>query len=129
MNKKLVYLPDGTVMAQDDGRLDGHTTEEKITIIQAHLDDAELLTQLAEEAAELAKAALKLRRAITGKNPTPVSKAEALSALAEEIADVDICCLCLRFADDLTSDRQFYESKLNRWAGRLEEGETNANRR
>lgn len=36
-----------------------------------YLTPAELLAQLAEESAELAQAALKLRRAYDGTNPTP----------------------------------------------------------
>lgn len=36
------------------------------------LPETEILAQMAEEAAELAKAALKLRRAKDGVNPTPV---------------------------------------------------------
>lgn len=56
------------------------------------LPQAEILAQLAEEAAELSHAALKLRRAlgVTG-NPTPVSIREASDRLVEEIADVIVC--------------------------------------
>lgn len=42
------------------------------------LTSAEILAQTGEEAAELAQAALKLRRALTGENPTPKSIAECL---------------------------------------------------
>ena len=52
------------------------------------LTSAEILAQTGEEAAELAQAALKLRRALTGENPTPKSIAECLDDLQEEIADV-----------------------------------------
>jgi len=41
--------------------------------IRKMLTEDELLCQLAEEAAELSQAALKLRRVLTGVNPTPVS--------------------------------------------------------
>lgn len=56
------------------------------------LPQTEILAQLAEEAAELGHAALKLRRAlgVTG-NPTPVSIREASDRLVEEIADVIVC--------------------------------------
>lgn len=37
------------------------------------LSKTEILAQLAEEASELAQAALKLRRAMDGTNPTPKS--------------------------------------------------------
>lgn len=38
--------------------------------IKQHIPQDELLAQLAEECAELSQAALKLRRALTGINPT-----------------------------------------------------------
>ena len=50
----------------------------------AYLPETEVLAQLAEEAAELAQAALKLRRVLDGTNPTPLSESEARAALAEE---------------------------------------------
>lgn len=56
--------------------------------ITDRLTEDEILCQLAEEAAELAQAALKLRRAITGTNPTPTDKYKALANLLEEVVDV-----------------------------------------
>lgn len=61
-----------------------------IEYVASRLSREDILCQLAEEAAELAQAALKLRRAITGTNPTPVSEDEALHNLCEEIADVSL---------------------------------------
>ena len=58
-----------------------------IEIVRDHLDQPELLVQLAEEATELAQAALKLRRAYTGVNPTPITAKDAYQGLLEEIAD------------------------------------------
>ena len=55
--------------------------------IAANLNDEDILCQIAEEAAELAQAALKLRRAITQTNPTPVSDEEAVDSIIEEYAD------------------------------------------
>lgn len=49
------------------------------------LGESELLAQLAEEAAELAQAALKLRRALDGSNPTPKSVSECRDALDDSI--------------------------------------------
>ena len=45
--------------------------------IRLFLPDAELWAQLAEEAAELAQAALKIRRVLDGTNPTPKDIGEA----------------------------------------------------
>lgn len=52
------------------------------------LPETEILAQLAEEASELAQAALKLRRALDGKTPTPKSVEECLKNIQEEMADV-----------------------------------------
>ena len=51
--------------------------------IKQHIPQDELLAQLAEECAELSQAALKLRRALTGINPTPVTVEEARKAVLE----------------------------------------------
>ena len=55
------------------------------------LPKTEILAQLAEEASELAQAALKLRRALDGTNPTPKSVAQCLENIQEEMADVFVC--------------------------------------
>lgn len=52
---------------------------------------AEIMTQLAEEAAELSQAALKYRRTLSNSNPTPITRHEAEKILLEEIADVKLC--------------------------------------
>jgi phosphoribosyl-ATP pyrophosphohydrolase len=59
------------------------------------LPEAAVLEQMAEEAAELAKAALKLARIRRGENPTPVTEDEAYRALCEEMADVAVCAKVL----------------------------------
>ena len=58
-----------------------------IEYIAANLSEEDILCQIAEEATELAQAALKLRRAITQTNPTPVSDEEAVDSIIEEYAD------------------------------------------
>ena len=52
---------------------------------------AAMLEQLAEEAMELAHAALKLARIERGENPTPVLKEDAMDHLIEEYTDVVQC--------------------------------------
>ena len=47
------------------------------------------LEGLAEECAELTKAALKLARILRGENPSPVPYEEALKSIMEEVADVN----------------------------------------
>lgn len=82
------------------------------------LGTEELLAQLAEEAAELSKAALKLRRALDGKNPTPVSPSEALRNVREEMADVLLCSISVGL-DEQVTERTIRE-KIPRWSGRID---------
>lgn len=91
--------------------------------IRSILPRSEILCQLAEECAELSQAALKLRRAITGDNPTPVCVEDAEDAMREEIADV---LLCVELAGEYLYDvsttddiRGVMERKKRRWAKRL----------
>ena len=85
------------------------------------LPETEILAQLAEESSELAQAALKLRRALDGTNPTPKSVEEGRKALEEEYADVVNCIIALDM-DDVAFDRMRkmqYEKEV-RWLSRLE---------
>lgn len=62
-----------------------------IDMIREMMPLDELLAQLAEEASELAQAALKMRRTLVDGNPTPVTRKQAEEGLLEEIADVKLC--------------------------------------
>lgn len=87
--------------------------------VSNRLSRDELLAQLAEEAAELAHAALKMRRVITGDNPTPVKRHEASAAIIEEIADVELLIDLI----DVSSDEEISAikyAKILRWRDRLE---------
>lgn len=66
------------------------TRYKEIDYIASKLSKEEILCQLAEEAAELAQAALKLRRALTETNPTPYSADAATDNFLTEIADVTV---------------------------------------
>lgn len=90
-----------------------------INFIQDQLSDEELLAQLSEECNELAKAALKMRRVLDGRNPTPVRMPEAWANLQEEISDV---LLCLRALEIDYNDPEYgvqMQAKLDRWVYRL----------
>lgn len=79
-----------------------------------------LVEQLAEEASELAQAALKVARIARRENPTPVSIEEGARQLEEEYTDVIQCAIELGIevnADQIrTKQRRF----LRRW-GEFEE--------
>lgn len=96
----------------------------KTDIIKDYLDEAEILCQLAEEAAELVKAALKYRRACGyTRNVTPVSMVDAYKNLLEEIADIRVCLNTLGLEeDDVTSEiESIANQKTDRWYKRLAE--------
>ena len=89
------------------------------TTIRESLPPEELLAGMAEEAGELVQAALKLRRALTGHNPTPINANEAYDHLIEELADVFL------YADVMQMDWlrivRTAGDKRERWLSRLEE--------
>jgi len=88
-----------------------------MNIIKKMVPVEELLAGMAEEAAELAKAALKLRRIFDGTNPTPKSEVEAIEDLWEEIADVKLYVSMLDVNPREIS--RIMEEKLARWEKRL----------
>lgn len=92
-----------------------------IQFIRDNLVDSEQMAGLAEEATELAHAALKLRRCIDGRNPTPVTETEAVKNLLEEVGDVLLCLKTLGFPTDFDDYSGDINSKLKRWVERLKE--------
>ena len=99
---------------------------EECRIIQERLPRWERLVQLAEECAELGQAALKLYRATTGENWTPMQEDEAERHFREEIADVLTCLFVFEdYLTRVTTDAgiaDILHSKLKRWAERLTAG-------
>ena len=97
--------------------------------IAENLSDEDILCQIAEEAAELAQAALKLRRAITQTNPTPVTAEKAADNLIEEYGDTVGACVAYFMKHDLI-DRKYVDglehsnTKYSRWAQRIMEGKS-----
>lgn len=74
-----------------------------------------MYTQLAEEASELAQAALKVARIMHGTNPTPISLIEAKDMVREELTDVVQCATYL----ELGVDYEQIKHKEERWANRI----------
>ena len=84
--------------------------------IAKKLDNHELYLILAEEAAELAQAAAKMSRKLSGKNPTPKSTSECQDDVIEELSDVQNIC------DELNihPNPDIIRMKHDRWVKRLE---------
>jgi len=85
-----------------------------IAAIRSSMPVSALYEQLAEECAELGKAALKRARQLRGDNPTPVTEAEANEAVLEEANDVLNCLSLLNLRDVPRC-----HAKLVRWVNRL----------
>lgn len=83
------------------------------------IGEACVLDQLAEEATELAQAALKLARVYRGINPTPVAVDEAHNNLIEEYSDVVLVARIL----DVYADPDILTAKTERWLKRLDDDE------
>lgn len=129
---ELDLITDTVFRLTQAGLIEGGGTENEVDVIRKALADwrpelnhiietlgtEELLAQLAEEASELSKAALKLRRALNGKNPTPISPTAALWNLREEMADVLLCAISVGF-DENATERTIRE-KIPRWSGRID---------
>jgi len=99
------------------------TKREEIEIIKNKIDIEEILAQLAEESAELAQAALKLRRVHSQKNPTPVTADEAVDHLLEEVSDVMSCLILCDVIKELPPSafdiQSIHDMKMKRWVSRL----------
>lgn len=95
--------------------------------IRSHYTKKELLTRLAEEASELAQAALKLRRAMADKPDTPISIKDAKNSLDEEIIDVfallDMLHLCAPYKRSMFDAGYVY--KIQRWYNRIRKQDSN----
>ena len=97
---------------------------EKLQYIVDCLPTEELLAQLAEEASELAQAALKLRGVEDGTNPARISKEDAIKNLLEEIADVNLSIHLLGFDNEKSEEvcQEIMVQKTDRWADSLDWG-------
>lgn len=83
------------------------------------LPKAAIYEQLAEEADELAHAALKMARKLRGENPTPLTEDFIASKIHEEYNDVLNCVNLI----GLSPDHELQREKMRRWIERLNETE------
>lgn len=98
------------------------------SLITQKLGARERLEVLAEEAAELSQAALKMIRAYRmggAVNPTPVTAKEALENLVEEVADVELAVETLGLYVNRGRIEEIKEEKRSRWIERLKGAENN----
>ena len=86
--------------------------------LRGMLTPADLWGQLAEEASELAQAALKMQRLELGNNPPRKTPQECINNVIEEHSDVDFCFKLLRW-DDKKEMGVVQKAKAGRWMSTL----------
>ena len=117
------WMPGGSDMEQRQSDVGDMNS-----LITQKLGARERLEVLAEEAAELSQAALKMIRAYRmggAVNPTPVTAKEALENLAEEVADVELAVETLGLYVNRGRIEEIKEEKRSRWIERLKGAENN----
>lgn len=97
--------------------------EQNLEYIRSQMSLPELLTVLAEEAAELGQAALKYRRTLIKGNPTPTSEKTAYANILEELGDILNSLEAIELDLNNPIIHAFRKSKIERWANRLHEEE------
>lgn len=100
--------------------------KDELKYIQRKESTHNQIQQLAEEAAELAQAALKFNRVMGCGCYTPVNPKDARDAVIEELADVLLCLEaafphCLGNMNFYSNLARIYREKAERWAERLKE--------
>ena len=106
--------------------MDKQTYLNSILYISDRVSDEALFGQLAEEAVELAKAALKLQRAAMGEAAPDYDEDAACANLIEEFADVCCCMDVVSGYEVFTLHSIMRDSilmKLNRWVQRITDRE------
>lgn len=98
--------------------------EMNVRFLREHLSPVELWGQLAEEAAELSQAALKMQRLYLNNKPAKTT-AECRNNVIEEHADLHLLFQILEWSDTMER-REIMEHKAARWVNRLTETDLKA---
>lgn len=88
--------------------------DDDLHVIYETIPKAALYESLAEEATELAQAAMKMARVLRNENPTPVTQKEAKGNLIEEYGDVLLTAAYVELQEDFDGVRKKHNRCLNR---------------
>ena len=122
--KKLGFLvEEGRVFCAEDDEdnivsTDTLALSPDILFVREQLSPADQFGQVAEEAVELAHAAMKMQRILTGTNPTPVTEKEAMGKVMEEICDLYNALEVLKLDVSLKYEG-IRKKKMARWVERI----------
>ena len=97
------------------------TLSPEILFVREQLSPADQFGQVAEEAVELAHAAMKMQRILNGTNPTPVTEKEAMGKVMEEICDLYNALEVLKLDVSLKYEG-IRKKKMARWVERIQKG-------
>lgn len=115
MSEKIDKLIDELLDAMEEEASEGKKCP--LDAIREKVAEPALYENLAEEASEVAHAALKVARIMRGENPTPLKIPQAMSRLKQEVCDLFVVCDVL----GISGDYDYMFSKIQRWLSRLEE--------
>ena len=93
----------------------------EILFVREQLSPGDQFAQVAEEAVELAHAAMKMQRILTGTNPTPVTEKEAMGKVMEEICDLYNALEVLKLDVNMKYEG-IRKKKMARWVERIQKG-------
>lgn len=93
----------------------------EILFVREQLSASDQFGQVAEEAVELAHAAMKMQRVLNGTNPTPVTEKEAMGKVMEEICDLYNALEVLKLDVSLKYEG-IRKKKMARWVDRIKKG-------
>ena len=122
--KKLGFLvEDGRVFCAEDDEdnivsTDTLALSPDILFVREQLSPVDQFAQVAEEAVELAHAAMKMRRILDGTNPTPVTEKEAMGKVMEEVCDLYNALEVLKLDVSLKYEG-IRKKKMARWVERI----------
>ncbi len=88
---------------------------ENLSNVGNWLSEPALYEQLAEECAELSKAALKMARILRKENPTPLTEEQVYENFIEEITDIQVALDVL----GVEADKDLMLKKSKRWSDRV----------
>lgn len=100
------------------GKISTKELDNQMEELRGMLTSADLWGQLAEEASELAQAALKMQRLELGNNPPRKTPQECINNVIEEHSDVVFCFKLLRW-DDNKEMEAVQKAKAGRWVSIL----------
>lgn len=116
LKKATWYLNDViTLLDKEENSSNNSEYDRDIKYVLDHVDVKDILNQWAEEASELAQAALKMSRTMSTTNPYAIDSVDAYANLIEEYSDV----VNVSNVMSISANDYICEKKMERWVNRI----------